>query len=303
MGRARSIRMLPALLLMLGASLGTLALPACSRKHRIVGPLNERPTIALTASASSGPSPLLVTFDAVADDPDGTVASWSWTFSDSGRVYSSPPPIAHAFVTQGDYVVTVRVTDNQGAYAEARDTIRVGGTDQAPIVDAGIGQVNLNPGASVFLFGTVTEPDGQPYTVLWTQTGGPTVTLSDRTVLNPTFASVGSSSDTYSFRLSATDNGTPPNTGSGTVTVNTRVTWGNTTQAIFADRCTSCHYTSNPSGIPAWQSYTETSAYLASIRTRVSLGGNMRGYLLTSPVNQPIVLINWIDNGAPQSNP
>jgi len=128
------------------------------------------------------------------------------------------------------------------------------------------------------------------------------VALSDATVLNPVFTSVASSSDTYTFRLSATDNGTPPNTGSGTVSINTRVTWRNTTQQVFADHCVSCHHTS--SGIPAWQSYTEVSAYLASIKTRISPGGNMRGYLATpAPASPPNVLIDWIDNGAPQSNP
>jgi PKD repeat protein len=297
----RSIRLLPAMLLMLGASLLSLGLPACSRKHNITGPINERPTVAITASATSGPSPLTVTFTGVAADPDGSIASYSWTFSDSGHVHGNVDHVDHTFVTQGDYLVTLRATDNQGAYAEASEIIRVGGADQAPIVDAGIGQVNLDPGATVALLGSVTEPERQPYTVAWTQISGPVVTLSDPTVLNPTFVSVGSSSDSYTFRLSATDNGTPPNTGSGNVTINTRVTWSNTTQAIFSARCVSCHYTS--SGLPAWQSYTETSAYFASIKNRVSLGGNMRGYLLTSPVNQPNVLINWIDNGGPQSNP
>jgi PKD repeat protein len=296
--------LLPALLLMLGVSLLSLALPACSRKHRIMGPINQRPTVALTASATSGPSPLTVTFDAVADDPDGTITSWMWVFSDSGHVHGSVPQVQHTFVAQGDYIVTVRATDDHGAYAEASDTIRVGGTDQAPIVDAGIGQVNLDPGNTVFLFGSVTEPDGQPYTVLWTQQGGPTVTLSDPTVLNPVFTSIGSSSDTYTFRLSATDNGNPANTGSANVAVTTRVTWNNTARDIFAAHCTSCHYASNPSLIPSWQSYTETSAYLSSIRSKISVGGNMRGYLSTpTPASPPNVLIDWIDNGAPQSNP
>jgi hypothetical protein len=279
MPRPRAIRLLPALLLMLAASLVSLALPACSRKHRIFGPLNERPSVALTASATSGPSPLAVTFTAVGTDPDGTIASWAWAFSDSGtHMHGSLSQVTHT-------------------------TIRVGGADRAPIVDAGIGQVHLNPGTTVFLSGSVTEPDGQPYTVQWTQQSGPAVTLSSATVLNPTFTSLSATTPTYTIRLSATDNGTPPNTGSGTVSVDTRVTYQNTTKAIFDNRCVSCHFTSNGSGIPAWQSYTEISSDLANIRIRVSPGGNMRGYLSLTPVNEANILINWIDNGAPSSNP
>src|SRR5262245_57178771 len=168
MPRPRALRALPVLLLMLAASAASLALPACSRKHRIIGPLNERPTVSLTASATSGPTPLLVTFTAVGDDPDGTIASWSWAFSDSGtHMHGSVSTVDHTFVTAGTYTVTVRATDNYGAYAEATDTVRVGGADQAPVVNAGPDQSNLDPGVTVTLSGAITEPDAQGYSYSW----------------------------------------------------------------------------------------------------------------------------------------
>jgi hypothetical protein len=50
-----------------------------------------------------------------------------------------------------------------------------------------------------------SDPDGDlPLTYLWTQTGGPAVTLSDPTAANPTFAAPGSPA-VLTFTLVVTD--------------------------------------------------------------------------------------------------
>lgn len=301
----RPFSALAAIAVLLAASLGSLLLPACSREHHPTGLTNnQRPTVAITASATSGPSPLAVTFTAVADDEDGTIASYMWTFSDSGHLHGDTSLVQHTFVAQGDYIVTVRATDDLGAYAEARDTIRVGGADQAPIANAGTDQLNRDPGTTVNLSGSVTEPDGQGFSVQWTQIGGPFVSISNATSLRASFVSVVSTTASYSFRLTATDAGTPRNSGSDNVTITTRMTWNNGVRDVFANRCTSCHFTSNPSGIPSWQGYTETAAFKTSIRSRVStVGDQMRGFLSTSPIHEPNMIIRWIDDGVPLSNP
>ena len=75
-----------------------------------VAPANQPPVAAFT----SGCTQLTCSFDASGStDPDGTVASYAWTFGD-GSTGTGPRP-THAFVIPGDYPVTLTVTDNAGA--------------------------------------------------------------------------------------------------------------------------------------------------------------------------------------------
>ena len=58
----------------------------------------------------------------------------------------------------------------------------------APIAEAGTDQTTLRPGDLVTLDGSgSTDEDNDPLTYMWTQISGPTVTLSDPNVVNPTF--------------------------------------------------------------------------------------------------------------------
>ncbi len=77
--------------------------------------------------------------------------------------------------------------------------------NQAPVADAGADQV-VNPNALVTLDGSgSTDPDGDlPLAYLWTQTGGPAVTLSDATAVQPTFTAP-SDPTVLTFTLVVTD--------------------------------------------------------------------------------------------------
>ncbi|MGD8357039.1 MAG: Ig-like domain-containing protein [Lysobacterales bacterium] len=63
-------------------------------------------------------------FDASAsDDPDGTIASYGWTFGD-GATGSGVNP-SHSYASTGNYTVTLTVTDNAGDSDQASDTASV----------------------------------------------------------------------------------------------------------------------------------------------------------------------------------
>lgn len=76
-----------------------------------------------------------VTFRDVSSDPDGEIASLSWTFGDS--VSSEKTPANHTYAEPGEYTVTLTVTDDQGATNSTTVTIEVlpadtvGGGDEA----------------------------------------------------------------------------------------------------------------------------------------------------------------------------
>jgi hypothetical protein len=60
----------------------------------------------------------------------------------------------------------------------------------APIADAGPDQSNVDPDLTVTLDGSgSSQADGHALTYTWTQTAGPTVTLSDNHAVKPTFTS------------------------------------------------------------------------------------------------------------------
>lgn len=85
---------------------------------------NQWPTADFSAKPDTGAIPLLVTFDASASsDTDGTIASFDWDFGDKTRANGNP--IDHEYSETGTYTATLKVTDNDGAWAEANTSIEV----------------------------------------------------------------------------------------------------------------------------------------------------------------------------------
>jgi PKD repeat protein len=56
-------------------------------------------------------------------DPDGTIVSYSWNFSDGGSASGINP--THAYTANGSYTLTLTVTDNLGAQASVQTTANI----------------------------------------------------------------------------------------------------------------------------------------------------------------------------------
>ncbi|GAB4527823.1 MAG: hypothetical protein Fur0018_13670 [Anaerolineales bacterium] len=101
-------------------------------------------------------------------------------------------------------------------------------SNHPPMANAGPDQ-NVEIGTAVTLDGSgSSDPDGNtPLTYGWTQTGGPAVTLSDATAVNPTFTAP-NVSDVLTFTLTVTDSlglaGTPDTV---VITASSAITDGN----------------------------------------------------------------------------
>jgi len=100
--------------------------------------------------------------------------------------------------------------------------LRNAATNVPPVANAGSDQ-SLGPGVTCTLNGTgSTDSDGTITGYLWTQTGGPTVTLSSSTVASPTFTTPTIyGGTTLTFQLQVTDSGGATNTDTMQVTVST----------------------------------------------------------------------------------
>jgi PKD repeat protein len=77
-------------------------------------PSNQPPVARATATPGSGTAPLTVAFDGRASsDPDGSIASYAWTFGDGGSAAGATT--SHTYQSAGTYSARLTVTDNQGA--------------------------------------------------------------------------------------------------------------------------------------------------------------------------------------------
>ncbi len=97
-----------------------------------------------------------------------------------------------------------------------------GGTgtqNQPPTANAGADQT-VNPGATVNLTGSGTDPDGDTVTFAWTQLSGTNVTLTNANAANAVFTAP-ATAGALSFRLTVTDSKSASATDDVTITVST----------------------------------------------------------------------------------
>jgi PKD repeat protein len=79
---------------------------------------NVPPTARINATPTCGAAPMAVSLDAGGSlDPDGGIASYSWTFGDGGTATGAS--VSHTYTGSGTFTATLTVTDNEGARGSA----------------------------------------------------------------------------------------------------------------------------------------------------------------------------------------
>jgi PKD repeat protein len=163
---------------------------------------NQPPVASFTKSCTN----LACSFTSTSSDPDGSIASYSWTFGDGGTSTVQNP--SHTYGAAGTYTVTLRVTDNQGATNTTSQSVTVTAPNQPPVAAF---SSNCS-GLGCSFTSTSSDPDGSIASYSWTFGDGGTSTAQ-----NPshTYAAGG----TYTVTLKVTDNQGATNTVSHSVTV------------------------------------------------------------------------------------
>ncbi len=171
--------------------------------------VNDAPVLAAIGSQTVAEGGNL-NFVVTASDVDGddltmtaenlpTNASYNDNLNGTGSFHFNPD-----FTQEGVYNITFIVFD--GALADSEIVqITVTGTNRAPVADAGPDQIGIVLGNTVTLDGTgSSDPENDPLNYSWVQMSGPTVTLSDPNIAQPTFDPV--SPGNYVFELTVDDN-------------------------------------------------------------------------------------------------
>ncbi|MBK9798093.1 MAG: PKD domain-containing protein [Holophagaceae bacterium] len=169
-------------------------------------PANRPPTAAITEPAGNvtvqaGQS---VSFAGTASDPDNDPVTVLWSFGD-GTTSSALVPGSHTYPNAGTFTVRLTATDAKGLADPNPPTRTItvqGVTTNLPptaTITAPAGSVTITAGQPVSFSGTVSDPNGDAVTVLWTFGDGGTSTLLAPG--NHVYTTAG----TYTARLTATD--------------------------------------------------------------------------------------------------
>ncbi len=146
-----------------------------------------------------------------ATDPDGTIASYSWSKISGPATFTIVTPTTSSTqitnLVAGTYVFQLTATDNQGATGTDQMTVIVNpAPNQPPVVNAGPDQIITQPVSSSSFNGSATDPEDGPITNhTWLFIAGPaTPTITTPASYTSTVTGM-TITGTYSFRLSATD--------------------------------------------------------------------------------------------------
>jgi PKD repeat protein len=184
---------------------------------------NRAPTItAISATPPTVDVGVTTSLSVTASDLDGDTLNYSWaqTSGPAGAVLVNANSANPTFTpgAKGSYEFTVTVTDGFGGSASEPVTVTV--NNRAPTANAGsVQSVLVNQ--SVQLNGTASsDPDGDPLSYTWTQTGGPAVTLTDANAVQPSFVAPAQPATlTFSLVVADDENLTSP-PSSVTINVN-----------------------------------------------------------------------------------
>ncbi|MFZ4719297.1 MAG: PKD domain-containing protein [Ilumatobacteraceae bacterium] len=177
-----------------------------------VGAFNVPPTVAASATPSSGKRPLTVAFSSAGtSDSDGSVVSYAWTFG-NGDTSTDPNP-STTYPTPGVYTASLVVTDDDGATTTRTVTVNVL-DNQAPVAQASATpSTGKRPLNVVFSSAGSVDNDGTIAAYSWNFGDG----SGTSTDANPTYTYA--DPGTYSAVLTVTDDEGATGTRTVVVTV------------------------------------------------------------------------------------
>ena len=152
----------------------------------------------------------LVTLSGSGIDPEGEGLTYQWIQTSGPKVVFSEAESAETTfvapdeISNSEATFELRVSDGVNTSIDSVSVL-INADNDAPTAEAGLDQV-VNENEVVTLHGGGVDPEGEGLTYEWVQTAGPKMSLSDASVMNPTFvAPEGLSNSEVTFELHVSD--------------------------------------------------------------------------------------------------
>ncbi|MFP4259899.1 MAG: PKD domain-containing protein [Opitutales bacterium] len=157
--------------------------------------LNQTTDPDISATPTSGPTPLQVAFEASATADPGETLSYHWDFGDGSTSEETAP--THLYRDPGIYEVLLEVADGNGGADRTLKSIHVGNREPVAVITKS--ESSVLPGASVTLDASgSSDPDGDPLSYEWDLGDG-------RTLSGARHAVSWADEDRYKIELRVTD--------------------------------------------------------------------------------------------------
>lgn len=128
-------------------------------------PVNQ-PPVANASGPYSGTVGVPLTFDGNASsDADGNIIAYQWDFGDDNT--ASIPAPTHTYMTDGNFTVTLTVTDDLGDSSTATITATIGLGNQPPVADPSDTYAGTTGVAVMFDGSASSDPDGSIISYSW----------------------------------------------------------------------------------------------------------------------------------------
>ena len=126
---------------------------------------NRAPLADFGMSATDVPSGDAITFTSMSADPDGTIASYAWDFDGDGTTDATGPTATRSWAHTGTPMVTLTVTDDQGAKRSASHRVAV--HNRPPTAAFNFSPSDPYVGEQVSLTSTSSDSDGSISSERW----------------------------------------------------------------------------------------------------------------------------------------
>ena len=123
--------------------------------HNLGGTVNQPPTAAFFHSVNG----FATNFTDTSQDTDGNIASRQWVFGDGASATAANP--THTYTTAGTYLVTLTVTDDDGATDQTSASVTITAPDTVPTLQNGVPTPSLAASQGEWLYYKIVVPAGK----------------------------------------------------------------------------------------------------------------------------------------------
>ena len=130
--------------------------------------IRRPPSVTVAPSSASATTGQALAFTATADDPDGGEITYAWAVDGDPVPGEVDPSFTHSFPSAGEYIVSVTVTDDEGATSTASSTVQISDPpNEPPLAAFAFAPARPVAGELVTFTSGAGDPEGGELRLAW----------------------------------------------------------------------------------------------------------------------------------------